>query len=148
MKTKIYKISFYVIKEENYYSCERKGIVLVKKSIIGSCKEIMTGFNCFSNKSDLKWVPSNPFDKRYALANTSSLIDYKVKNYGFDLAIDKFDLNKDMNLATLDDIEKYEQEFESPSFYDYYIRLHIFSKDEKRKINEKVKKIEGSRRIL
>ena len=63
--------------------------------------------------------------------------------------LEKIDvLDKDENLAHLSDIEEYEQGFGNSPFYDYYKKLYPFDKNEKKKIKEKVKSIEGMRRIL
>lgn len=58
------------------------------------------------------------------------------------------DLDKDENLAHLSDIEEYKQGVDNFPFYDYYKKLYPFDKNEERKIKEKVKSIEGMRRIL
>lgn len=147
MKTRIYQAPFYLIKSGgymDYYTCEYKGIILVKKSIVGNCKEIMTGFNEFYDQSILCPI----LRKSYDIKDKNSYIRDDVQKNGFAFVIDKSGIGKDKDLATIDDIEKYEQEFDNSLFYDYYKKLHIFSKDEKRKIKDKVKKIEGSRRIL
>lgn len=146
MKTRIYKVPFYLIKSGyiDYYTCEYKGIILVKKSIVGNCQEIMTKFKEFYDRSELYRV----FGKSYALKDENSYIKYEIQQNSFALAIDEVELDNDKNLAHLSDIEEYEQGFNNSPFYDYYKKLHIFDKNEKRKIKEKVKSIEGSRQIL
>ena len=73
-------------------------------------------------------------------------IDYhsiKGKN-GFALALQTSDF-KDKNLANLKDIEEWEQNFETSEFYKYYQQMHIFDKDEKKAIRDKVKSISKRR---
>lgn len=146
MKTRIYKVPFYLIEGGyiDYYTCEHKGIILVKKSIVGNYKEIMTKFDEFYDKSDLYQV----FGRSYELKDKKSSIKSDVKKNSFALAIDELELDEDKNLATFSDIEDYERNFDNSPFYNYYKKLHIYDKNEKRKIKEKVKKIEGSRQIL
>ena len=146
MKTRVYKVPFYLIESgyNDYCRCEKKGIVLVKKSIVGNCKEIMTKFNEFYNQSDLYHV----FGRSYALKNENSYIKSKIQQNNFALAIDEKDLDNDKNLVHLSDINEYAQGFDNSSFYDYYKKLYPFNKNEKRKIKEKIKSIEGMRQIL
>ena len=102
MKTRIYKVPFYLIEGGyiDYYTCEYKGIILVKKSIVGNYKEIMTKFDEFYDKSDLYQV----FGRSYELNDKNSSIKSDVKKNSFALAIDELELDEDKNLATFSDI--------------------------------------------
>lgn len=104
----------------------------------------MTKFNEFYNQSDLYHV----FGRSYALKNENSYIKSKIQQNNFALAIDEKDLDNDKNLVHLSDINEYAQGFDNSSFYDYYKKLYPFNKNEKRKIKEKIKSIEGMRQIL
>lgn len=67
-----------------------------------------------------------------------------MRKYDFVLALQDYDF-KDKNLATLKDIEEWEQNFEKSEFYKYYQQMHIFDKEEKKAIKDKVKSISKRR---
>ena len=124
MKTRIYKVPFYVItKELADYFCEDSGFVVVKKNIFGNNNYRLCGKQKLNYNTDYYW---------------------KTKEHGFALALQNSDF-KDKNLATLKDIEEWEQNFETSEFYKYYQQMHIFDKDEKKAIRDKVKSISKRR---
>lgn len=145
MKTRIYKVPFYVITEELAdYLCEDSGFVVVKKNIFGTNKEIISGFSEFYELDLIEYDSYAMFLAGEGKINNK--IDYhsiKGKN-GFALALQTSDF-KDKNLANLKDIEEWEQNFETSEFYKYYQQMHIFDKDEKKAIRDKVKSISKRR---
>ena len=145
MKPRIYKVPFYVITEELAdYFCEDSGFVVVKKNIFGSNKEIITGFNNFYNVDYIDYDNSNNRLCGKQKLNYNTDYYWKTKEHGFALALQTSDF-KDKNLATLKDIEEWEQNFETSEFYKYYQQMHIFDKDEKKAIRDKVKSISKRR---
>lgn len=145
MKTRIYKVPFYVITEELAdYLCEDSGFVVVKKNIFGTNKEIITGFNNFYNVSYIDYDNSNNRLCGKQKLNYNPDYYWRIREHGFALALQTSDF-KDKNLATLKDIEEWEQNFETSEFYKYYQQMHIFDKDEKKAIRDKVKSISKRR---
>lgn len=145
MKPRIYKVPFYVITEELAdYFCEKPGFVVVRKNVFGTNKEIITGFNNFYNVSYIDYDNSNNRLCGKQKLNYNPDYYWRIREHGFALALQTSDF-KDKNLATLKDIEEWEQNFETSEFYKYYQQMHIFDKDEKKAIRDKVKSISKRR---
>lgn len=152
MKTKIYKVPFYVTKDiignkENYF-CENKGMVVVRKNIIGKTKEIITGFNGFfyaNNESDESFIDDMIYScmNGFSLYDTdSSFLEKNIQRDGFAISIDKNTFT-DKNLATLEDIEDWEKNFANSEFYKCYEQMHIIPKEEKKAMRGKVKSLKA-----
>ena len=145
MKTRIYKVPFFVITNKiTDYFCEKPGFVVVRKNILGNNKEIITGFNNFYNVNFIEYA--NYGDRLKESRKIKNNIDcYEImKKYDFVLALQDYDF-KDKNLATLKDIEEWEENFKESKFYLYYQQMHIFDKDESKAIKDKVKSISKRR---
>lgn len=145
MKPRIYKVPFYVITEELAdYFCEKPGFVVVRKNIFGTNKEIISGFSEFYELDLIEYDSYAMFLAGEGKINNK--IDYhsiKGKN-DFAIVLETMDFTNN-NLATLKDIEEWEQNFETSEFYKYYQQMHIFDKDEKKAIRDKVKSISKRR---
>ncbi len=139
MKTKIYKVPFAVATKENRnYILINKGMVVVRRNILGDAKEIITEFNnFFYTESPFQGISNNE-DAKYILHDTKShSFKETIKRDTFALTIDKKDF-ADKNLATLKDIEEWEKNFYGSEFYRYYQQMNIIPKEKQKAINVKV----------
>lgn len=145
MKTRIYKVPFYVVTENHMdFFCEKPGSVVVRKNILGNNNEIITGFNKFNKINNFEYDSYK--DYLYGIRKLKNNKDYYelTREYGFALFLKTGDF-KDKNLATIKDIEEWEENFKNSEFYLYYQQMHIFDKDESKAIKDKVKSISKRR---
>lgn len=128
----IYKVPFCIITSERLnYFCTHKGMVMVKKNIVGNTKEIMTGFNTFFNPQDFSYNDSNTRNLRYIIKNIKAhYLKDIIEKYGFALALE----SQSFKLATLQDVQKWKRDFENSEFYKYYQQLNNFSQKPKEKV--------------
>lgn len=145
MKCRIYKVPFYIITRnvEDYF-CKKIGFVVVRKNNFGTNKEIISGFSDFCELDIIEYDSYAMFLAREGKINNK--IDYNriIGQNTFAIALETLDFTN-KKLATLKDIEEWEQNFETSEFYKYYQQMHIFDKDEKKAIRDKVKSISKRR---
>ena len=117
---------------------------LLEKNILGNNNEIITGFNKFNKINNFEYDSYK--DYLYGIRKLKNNKDYYelTREYGFALFLKTGDF-KDKNLSTIKDIEEWEQNFKTSEFYKYYQQMHIFDKDEKKAIRDKVKSISKRR---
>ena len=111
---------------------------------MGNNNEIITGFNKFNKINNFEYDSYK--DYLYGIRKLKNNKDYYelTREYGFALFLKTGDF-KDKNLSTIKDIEEWEQNFKTSEFYKYYQQMHIFDKDEKKAIRDKVKSISKRR---